>query len=123
MSRNNEGWASWITGLVFGVALALGFFLGGVPLLFVGVALLLAAAVGARSLALLSGGLVGLGGSWTGLLLAANARCEAFDRLPNSGCTVPADNGAFLAVYLVILALGVGLGGVAARRHRSGAAV
>ena len=123
MNRRNEGWPSWIAGLVFGVALALGFFLGGVPLLFIGVALLLAAAVGARSLALLSGGLVGLGGSWTGLLVAANARCEAFDRLPNSGCTIPADNAGFLTVYLGILATGVALGALAARRHRSGAAL
>lgn len=119
MNRSNEGWPSWIAGLVFGVALALGFFLGGMPLLFIGVALLAAAAVGARSVALLSGGLVGLGSSWAGLLIAANARCEAFDRLPNRGCTIPADNGGFLAVYLVILAVGVGLGVAAARRRRS----
>jgi hypothetical protein len=115
----NESWSRWITGLVFGAALAVLFSAAGLFVVIAGTGMLLARSVNSRSLALLSGGLVGLGGSWTGLLIVAEARCDAMNQQAQSACT-SSGHQPFLAIYLAITAFGLvaGAGAIRPQHHR-----
>ncbi len=114
----NERLSSWAIGLGAGMCLAVLFFFVGLVVTVAGAALLLAMAASLRTLALASGILIGLGGSWTLLLLAAEARCASFDQQPNQACT-SSGNEPFLAIYLGITTLGILLGAGAVWRGRS----
>jgi hypothetical protein len=63
----------------------------------------------------MAGLLLGLGGAVVLLLVAANARCAAFNDAPNQGCTAP-DVTPFLVVAGVLVAVGVVLTVLALRR-------
>ena len=110
-----ETWASWAIGLVFGAVAGLMVLIFGAPVLLLSLASLALAFVAARSLALLSGASVGVGGAWLALLIRAQLACDAFDAAPNQGCE---GFGAepFL-VSAVVLGIGLIIGALAWRRR------
>jgi hypothetical protein len=104
--------SDWLAGLLVGVVGGLVFFL--FPPFGIGVLVifgLLAAGRGNRSFGL-SGLLIGVGGSWVGLLVAANARCAQFNEVPNQECVAPdltawfVIGGCFLVLGAVLVLLG-----------------
>jgi hypothetical protein len=88
----------------------------GAPLLLLSVAGLALAFVAARSLALLSGAFVGVGGTWLVLLIRGELACEAFDAAPNQGCQ-SGGVAPFLVASAIVLILGLPLGALAWRRR------
>jgi hypothetical protein len=113
-----ESWSNWITGLVFGVVLAVAYGTLGTSVLFVGLVLLSVGAVMSRSMAFLSGGLVGVGGGWTALLVSAQLRCIEFNSHPNQGCEPP-DLTPWLVQGAIALVIGLVFGALAVHRRRS----
>lgn len=111
-----ETLASWTIGAVFGVATGFMVLVGGAPLLLISLAGLALAFVAARSLALLSGAFVGVGGTWLALTVRAALACEAFDAQPNQGCQ-GFGGEPFLAVSTIVLAAGLVIGALAWRRR------
>lgn len=111
-----EGWPSWIIGLLFGAGAGTLILVGGVTFLVLSTALLVVAFVVARSLALLSGAFIGIGGIWAALLIRAQLACDAFDRGVNQGCQA-FGVGQFLVVSAVVAGVGLLLGLLAWRRR------
>ena len=70
----------------------------------------------ARSLALLSGAVTGVGGVWLALLIRAQLACEAFDAAPDKGCE---SSGVepFAILSVIVLAVGLVLSARAWRRR------
>jgi hypothetical protein len=105
-----------LSGLVLGVAN--GFLLFEFPTL--ALLLLLVSAVLVTRPAAWSAGLgglaLGLGGLWTVVLWSAEARCDAFNAVPNQGCEMPTIDGYLLA-GLAVSAIGIGLTVIAWRRR------
>ncbi len=97
-----ETLASWTIGAVFGVATGFMVLVGGPPLLLISLAGLALAFVAARSLALLSGAFVGVGGTWLALTVRAK---QGFGGEP------------FLVVSTIVLAAGLVIGALAWRRR------
>jgi hypothetical protein len=111
-----ETLVSWAIGAVLGAAAGFMTLVGGAPLLVVSLAGLALAFVAARSLALLSGAFMGVGGTWLALTVRAELACEAFNAQPNQGCQA---SGAepFLVVSATVLAIGLLIGALAWRRR------
>jgi hypothetical protein len=97
---------AWLAGLVLG--LLEGFLLFEFPTL--ALALVLATTILMTRPAAWSAGLgglaVGVGGLWTVVLWQAQARCDAFNAVPDQGCEMPTVDG-YLLVGLVVAAVGV----------------
>jgi hypothetical protein len=115
--RTESLW-TWAVGAVLGALVGAMVLLGGSVFLLLAVAFVTLAFVAARSLALLSGTFIGVGGAWLALTLRARLACDAFDAEPNQGCT---GFGAepFAVISVVVLAVGILLGVLAQRRRRS----
>jgi hypothetical protein len=106
----------WLQGVLFGsVVGAIVLEVPGLGLLFGLLCLLWASLDGARP-AGMSGLFLGLGGAMALLIGAANARCSAFNAVPDQGCTAP-DATPFLVVAGVLVVLGALLTVRALRRR------
>jgi hypothetical protein len=114
MRRETLG--SWAIGAVFGAAAGFMTLVAGAPMLFISLAGLALAFVAARSLALLSGAFVGVGGTWLALTVRAGLACDAFDAQPNQGCQAVGEE-PFLVVSTIVLAAGLLIGALAWRRR------
>lgn len=86
----------------------------GAPALALAVVTLLLAFAVARSLALLSGAFVGVGGTWLALSVRAQLACDAFDAAPNQGCQ-GFNVEPFLFVSTGVLLVGLAAGAIAWR--------
>jgi len=106
----NESWRSWLLGIVVGVGTGVLVSAAGIiALLALGAAVLAMGFVATRSLAVLSGGFLGLGALWLAAVARGLADCPA----PN--CT-SVDLGSFPAVTASVIIVGVLLGIAAWRR-------
>jgi len=112
----SESWPRWGVGLVFGAAAGFLMLAGGLPFLALGAACLALAFVVARSVAFLSGALLGMGGLWSALTVRAQLACDAFDAAPGQGCQA-FGVGQFLLVAAVVVSAGLLLGALAWRRR------
>jgi hypothetical protein len=110
-----EGWPLWRVGFILGAIVGLPVASFGTPALQVAVAMVALAYLAARSLALLSGALTGIGGVWLALLIRAQLACDAFDVRPSQGCE---SHGVepWLVLSVIVLGLGLLLGVLAWRR-------
>jgi hypothetical protein len=109
---------AWTAGVLLGALdgfLLLEFPTLGLALLFV--AALLAVRDRNRS-AGIGGLLVGVGGCWTLLLARATLDCDAFNRVPNQGCTAIGVE-PFLVASVLMLLVGIVLTVAATRTRRS----
>jgi hypothetical protein len=99
---------AWLSGLLLGILN--GFLLFEFPTL--ALVLVLASALLLTRPAAWSAGLgglaVGVGGLWTFVLWQAQARCDAFNAVPNQGCEMPTIDG-YLVAGILVAAAGLGL--------------
>lgn len=110
--RQRERRVNWFIGLLLGIVLAVALAVGGT----IGLMLVLAAIVGAwlisRSLAFESGLLIGIGGTWIGLLARVSLECEV-----EAGCFVP-DQTPWVIAWLGLVGVGIVLGSFGVLRAR-----
>lgn len=111
-----ERWSLWLIGILYGGLAAFVVAIFGVPMLALTLAGLAGGAVAVRSLALLSGGLVGAGLTYSGLLIRADLACRAADQRIDQACQGP-DLAPYLAQGATVGLLGLVLG-LAAVVHR-----
>ena len=108
----------WAIGAVLGAMAGLMIATFGAPMLLQSVAFIGLAFLALRSLALLSGSLVGVGATWLAVLVRAELACRSFDAEPNRGCSSFGVE-PFYVISMSVLGIGVLLAVVAWRR-RSG---
>lgn len=114
-----ERLTSWCLGLVIGGVAGFASLVLGVLMVVAGLGVATISALLLRSLAVLSGALVGAGVTALALMIRAGLACDAANRLPNRGCVAPDLTGFVLAVLTTILA-GVLVGVAAFARSRRG---
>ena len=112
----SESWSSWAAGTVFGSLAGMAIAVFGAPALALSLALLTLAFIASRTVALLSGALIGIGGTWLVLLVRAQLACAAFDAAPNQGCEAP-DLGPFYVISGIAFCVGLLIGAVAWHRR------
>lgn len=113
----DEGWSNWFIGLLFGMAVAVGFGVFGTFLLLAGLGLVIAGALSSRSAALASGAFIGGGLTWASLLALNASRCSsAAEAL--SYCEGP-DLTPFVIQAAVAIGIGLGLAGLSIARRRN----
>jgi hypothetical protein len=110
---------NWFAGLALGASA--GVLLGVMPTFGVVIltAFLIPAAGSEHGRAAASGLLVGMAATWLGLVLAAEARCAAFDAGPNQGCVAPDLTGWVVLAGGLLVAGGVGSLVLFSRRRRA----
>ncbi|HET8587864.1 MAG TPA: hypothetical protein VFM74_08340 [Candidatus Limnocylindria bacterium] len=113
-----ERWSSWFLGCLFGVGLAIGFGVFGTTLLLAGIGVLIAGALSSRSAALASGGFVGAGTTYAGLLWLNASACSGTVRALGR-CESP-DLTQYVIQAFVAVAVGLVLGGWSLLRRTSG---
>jgi hypothetical protein len=108
---------AWLLGLVLGVLVGfLGFEFPSLALGLFAVAAVILGRDVSRA-AGLGGLLLGAGSLWIVVLVQAQARCAAFNAVPNQGCVAP-DIAQFLLVAAIAAVIGIGLTLAAARGRR-----
>ena len=112
-----EALVTWAIGLAFGAATGFMVLVGGPPLLMFSLPVLALAFVAARSLSLLSGAFIGVGGVWLVLIVRAQYACATLGDGPNRGCQGFGVE-SLLVVSAVVIAIGLAIG-VFARRRRA----
>jgi hypothetical protein len=107
----------WLQGVLFGFVVGAAILeVPGLGMLVALLCLLWATLDGTRPSGM-GGLLLGLGGSMAVLIGAADARCAAFNAVPDQGCTAP-DLTPDLVVAGVLVALGAVLTALSIRRSR-----
>ena len=108
-------WSRWLIGLLLGALIGFLAFLGGWPAIAIGLALAGVGLLFERSLAYLSGLLVGWGGIWLAVLARVVYSCGTTDALPGQPCP-SSGTVQFMVIAAIILGVGVVLGVLALRR-------
>jgi hypothetical protein len=109
-------WPYWAAGVILGGIVGLPVASFGTPALASAMAVVALAYLAVRSLMLLSGALIGVGGIWLAMLIRAQLACDAFDARPNQGCEAHGVD-PWLVLSGAVLAIGLLLGAVAWRRR------
>jgi hypothetical protein len=118
-TERRGGWTTWLLGLLDGALLGLPGLVFGLPGLAAVVLIIVASAALFRSLALLSGMLVGAGGLWAVLITRQMLLiCAEPDRVAGEPCVSAGLLTFGLAAAGMVLA-GAAIGAAAARRQTS----
>jgi hypothetical protein len=116
-TERRGGWATWLLGLVDGTLLGVPGLVFGIRGVAVIVVIIVASAAVFRSLALLSGMLVGAGGLWAALLVRqAILICGEPTRAAGEACP-PSGLAAFVGFAVGLIVLGAAVGAFARRRR------